>query len=165
MPHKAVERPLARSLRSKASEKRLRATIPSREISLFVACLLAGGVFAAASPWFLTLDNLATIAQASIGLLIISLGMTIVLAVGGIDLTVGATMAIGSFFIGKALASSLPPVVAAALGPLTGLVVGAITALVVVVGVVPPIVATLGLYGVFRAIMYALLGGQWLSGL
>ena len=99
-------------------EPRLRASVPSREISLFVACLVAGGVFSAASPWFLTLDNLATVAQASVGLLIIALGMTIVLAVGGIDLTVGATMAIGSFFVGKALTASLPGALAALLGPL-----------------------------------------------
>ena len=143
----------------------MRTSVPSREISLFVACLVAGGVFSAASPWFLTLDNLATVAQASVGLLIIALGMTIVLAVGGIDLTVGATMAIGSFFVGKALTAALPGALAAVLGPLTGLAVGAVTALVVVVGAVPPIVATLGLYGVFRAVMYALLGGEWLSGL
>jgi len=79
-----------------------------REISLLIACLLAGGIFAAASPWFLTIDNLATVAQSSVGLLIIALGMTIAFAVGGIDLTVGATMAIGSFFIGMRLPSRRP---------------------------------------------------------
>jgi len=137
----------------------------SREASLVVACLVATTVFTLASPWFLTIENLATVAQASVDLLIVSLGMTIVLAVGGIDLTVGVTMAIASFFVGKALMIAVPAPLAAFLGPLVGLFLGAVTALTIVVGSVPPIVATLGLYGVFRATMYALLGGEWLSGL
>lgn len=122
-------------------------------------------VFSLASPWFLTIENLTTVARASVELLIVSLGMTIVLAVGGIDLTVGVTMAIASFFVGRALMVAVPAPLAALLGPLVGLFLGAVTAGVIVLGSVPPIVATLGLYGVFRAAIYALLGGEWLSGL
>ncbi|HLH51474.1 MAG TPA: ABC transporter permease [Roseiarcus sp.] len=132
---------------------------------MVLACLAATIVFSLASPWFLTIENLTTVARASVELLIVSLGMTIVLAVGGIDLTVGVTMAIASFFVGRALMIAVPAPLAALLGPLVGIFLGAVTAGVIVLGSVPPIVATLGLYGVFRATIYALLGGEWLSGL
>jgi ribose/xylose/arabinose/galactoside ABC-type transport system permease subunit len=45
------------------------------------------------------------------------------------------------------------------------MLVGAFTAVVVVLGRIPAIVGTLGLYGVYRTAIFALLGGQWLSGL
>ncbi len=42
---------------------------------------------------------------------------------------------------------------------------GLVAAAIVVLGRVPPIIATLGLFGVWRALIYLLLGGSWLSGL
>jgi AI-2 transport system permease protein len=136
-----------------------------RELGLLAACLVAGVLFTVASPFFLTGDNLATIVRSSIGLLVVALGMTIVLATGGIDIAVGATMALAAFFVGRAVGAAWPPVLAALIGPVAGLAFGAVTAAIVVVGRVPPIIATLGLYGIFRAAMFALLGGEWLSGL
>jgi len=54
---------------------------------------------------------------------------------------------------------------AALAGPLVGGALGLATGAVVVLGGVPAIVGTLGLLGVYRAAIFLVLGGSWLSGL
>jgi ribose/xylose/arabinose/galactoside ABC-type transport system permease subunit len=138
---------------------------PTREVLLLAACLVAGLVFALASPVFLLPANLATVARTSVEFLVVALGMTVVLAVGGIDIAVGAAMGVSAILVGSALAAGWPGPLVAVLGPLGGLLLGLTAAAVVVLGRVPPIIATLGLYGVWRTLVYLLLGGRWLSGL
>jgi ribose/xylose/arabinose/galactoside ABC-type transport system permease subunit len=40
-----------------------------------------------------------------------------------------------------------------------------VSGFMIVVGKVPPIIATLGLFGIYRAAIFLLLGGSWISGL
>ena len=61
-----------------------------REWSLLVACLLAVIVFSVASPHYATSGNAATVLRNSVELLLIGLGMTLLLAMGGIDVSIGA---------------------------------------------------------------------------
>jgi AI-2 transport system permease protein len=144
---------------------RLRDLVGGRELTLLVACFVAGAVFAALSPYFFQIGNLATILRNSVELLLIGLGMSFVLAMGGIDVSVGVAMGIAAIGVGHALLAGVPPILAALVGPLVGLVLGVITGSVIVFGRIPAIVATVGLLGVYRTAVYALLGGSWLSGL
>ncbi len=137
----------------------------TREAALLAACVLTAAVFATASPYFLTAGNLATIARNSVELLMIALGMTLVIATGGIDISVGAAMGVCAIAVGTALDAGWPAAAAAALGPVGGMALGLITAAIVVRGGVPPIIATLGLFGIWRAAVYLLLRGRWISGL
>jgi len=75
----------------------------TREATLLAACLLAGFIFAAASPAFATTENLLTILRNSNELLLVSLGMTLLLAMGGVDVSVGMTMGLGAIAVGEAL--------------------------------------------------------------
>lgn len=135
-----------------------------REITLAIVCLLACAIFSLASPWFATVDNLSTVLRNSVELLLIGLGMTLILAMGGVDVSVGVVMGLAAWGVGQLLGANA--VLAAAIaGPVIGMLVGAFTAVVVVLGRIPAIVGTLGLYGVYRTAIFALLGGQWLSGL
>ncbi|WP_336777601.1 ABC transporter permease [Pantoea sp. USHLN256] len=136
----------------------------SREIALLAIALFASAGFFWFSPWFATLDNLLTILRNSSELLLIALGMTLVIAMGGVDVSVGVVMGVAAWAVGQLLLANSPWLAALA-GPLLGLGLGLITALVVVMGRIPAIVGTLGLFGVWRTGLFALLGGQWLSGL
>ncbi|MBB3307233.1 MULTISPECIES: ABC transporter permease [unclassified Enterobacter] len=136
----------------------------SREIALLAIALLASAGFSWFSPWFATVDNLLTILRNSSELLLIALGMTLVIAMGGVDVSVGVVMGVAAWGVGQLLLLQ-SPWLAAIGGPLLGLLLGLITALVVVMGRIPAIVGTLGLFGVWRTGLFALLGGQWLSGL
>jgi AI-2 transport system permease protein len=140
-------------------------SLSGRELLLTAGCLASGLVFALLSPYFATADNLLTIARNSTELLLVGLGMTLLLGVGGIDVSVGVVMGLAAIAVGRLLQSGAPTGVAALAGPLAGLLLGVVTAVVVVMGRIPAIVATLGLFGVYRAAIFLALGGSWLSGL
>ncbi|WP_173934940.1 ABC transporter permease [Chelativorans sp. Marseille-P2723] len=140
-------------------------TLSSRELTLAAACLVAIIAFSMVSDHFGTATNLTTILRNSVELLLIGLGMTLLLAMGGIDVSVGVAMGLAAIGVGKVLAAGFGALAAALVGPLVGAALGIVTASVVVLGRIPPIVATLGLFGVFRTAIFLWLGGQWLSGL
>ncbi len=136
-----------------------------REWSLLAACAVAIFVLSVASPYFATSGNAATILRNSVELLLVGLGMTLLLAMGGIDVSVGIVMGLAAIGVGRALGADLPVPITALAGPIIGAALGLLTATVVVLGRVPAIVGTLGLLGVYRTAIFVLLGGQWLSGL
>lgn len=97
--------------------------------------------------------------------LLVSLGMALVIGTGGIDLSVGATMAIASAVMAKFVAPAsdggfgaaiFPAIV---LGILAGLAVGIFNGVVVAVAKVQPIVATLSLLVAGRGLALVITGG------
>ena len=139
--------------------------IRTRELVLLLACLLAAVVFSVTSPSFATADNLLTVLRNSNELMLVGLGMTLLLAMGGIDVSVGMVMGLAAIAVGHLLLAGWPPLLAGLAGLLAGGALGFVTASVVVAGGVPAIVGTLGLLGVYRAAIFLVLGGSWLSGL
>lgn len=136
-----------------------------RELTLLLLCLAAGVAFAWLSPAYLAPANLAAVLRNSIELLLVGLGITILLAMGGIDVTVGIVLGLAAIAIGNLLLAGVNPWLAAAAGPVVGLLLGLVTGIVVVFGRMPAIVATIGLLGVYRTAVFLVLGGSWLSGL
>lgn len=103
-------------------------------------------------PHFLALQNLANVLRASAFLIIVSCGQMLVLLVGGLDLSVGAVVALGS--VGSALTmaalaqAGMPTPLVIALGAAVGLGCGVITGLVnglcVAILRISPFMTTLG---------------------
>ena len=137
----------------------------ARELLLFGACILAATVFALAAPSFSTVDNLATVLRNSSELLLVSLAIALLLAMGSIDVSVGMVMGLAAIAAGETLQAGWPPLLVGLAGLATGATLGLVSASVVVLGGVPAIVGTLGLLGVYRAAIFLALGGSWLSGL
>lgn len=146
-------------------QARVRRAAASREGLLIAACVLAATVFTVASPYFASFDNFAVILRNSVELLLIGLGMTLLMAMGGIDISVGMVMGLSAIVVGQLLVHHVGPLAAAVAGPACGALIGIVTAGVVVLGRIPAIVGTLGLLGVYRTAIFAALGGDWLSGL
>ncbi|ODN71822.1 ABC transporter permease [Methylobrevis pamukkalensis] len=136
-----------------------------REATLAAACLVAALVFAAASPVFLTPGNLLTVLRNSTELLLAALGMTLLLAMGAIDVSIGMAMGLAAIVVGQLLMAGIDPALAGIAGPLAGAALGLVAGAVVAFGKIPAIVATLGLLGVYRAGIFLTLGGAWLSGI
>lgn len=139
--------------------------IGPREATLLAVIGVAIVAFATLSPVYLSVNNLNAVIRNSTELLAIALGLTFVMAIGGIDVSIGVAMGIAAIAIGKLLMFGIPSLVAAAAGPVVGVTLGAVTGAVIVYGRIPAIVATIGLLGIFRMVVFALLGGSWLSGL
>lgn len=139
--------------------------IGERELLLGAACIVALLLFSLISPYFLTATNILTVLRNCNELFLIGLGMTVVLGIGGIDVSVGLVMGLAAIAVGRLLQADAGPLLSGLAGPLAGGVIGLVTASVVVLGRIPAIVATLGLFGVYRAAVFLALGGAWLSGL
>ena len=114
-------------------------------IVLFIALSIA-------SPYFLTANNLASVARQTAVFNTMALGMTIIIISGGIDLSVGSILGLSGLVGTMALERgySIP------LGILVGLGVGTLcgfaNGLMVTRLRIPPFVVTLGTLGIFRGL-------------
>ena len=140
-------------------------SLARREITLLLALVGVATVFSAASPFFFSASNLSTILKNSLEPALVGLGMSFVLATGGIDIAVGGVLGIGAIIIGWGVQAGWPVAVIALLGPCLGALLGLVSGGLIVAGRIPPIIATLSLYGVYRTAIFLLLGGSWISGL
>ena len=92
--------------------------------------------------------------------MLLALGMTLVIATGGVDLSVGSVVAVSASVCAQLLVrhTPLPLVIAAAIG--TGLVAGGINAVLIARLGIQPIVATLILMVAGRGIAQQITGGE-----
>lgn len=118
-----------------------------------------------ASPSFLSSDNVANILrQVSINALI-AVGMTYVILSGGIDLSVGAVMALAGTIAAGLLAGGASGWVALPACLSIGLAVGFFNGLCVARASMPPIIVTLATMGICRGLALLYTGGYPISGL
>jgi rhamnose transport system permease protein len=135
----------------------------SRETTLFVVLLLIVGGTALARPQFLNLQNLRDVLLNVSIVSLLTAGMTVVILMRHIDLSVGSTVGVSAYAVGSLYVAvpQMPVVVALAAGVAIGLAAGAINALLVAFGRVPSLVATLSTLYIFRGADYAWVhGGQ-----
>ena len=136
-----------------------------REIALAVAIALLGTLLSVASPYFFTLNNITTLMRASMELDVIAVGMTLVIIMGGIDVSVGGIVAVSAMVAGRAYQAGLGTFLVVPIVFLVGGALGAWNGFLCTVLRIPPIVATLGSTYLFSAIMFLVIGGQWITGL
>jgi len=125
-------------------------------LSTFSGLFLLMLVFAVLSPYFLTVNNLLTVATQTAVIAIIAIGQTFVLITGGIDLAIGSNMALTGMVAGLCMRANLPVPFAIASGLFIGLVSGAVSGLLVAFGKLPPFIATLGTMTVARGVAFTL---------
>ena len=126
-------------------------------IAAFFAVCCA--VFAAASPFFLLPGNLLNVLRQFAPTLIVAVGMTFVITTGGIDLSVGSTVALTNALAAIALAAGLPwpPVALAML--LLGAAVGAVQGWFVAYQQIPSFIVTLAGLSMLRGLALLLTQG------
>ena len=112
-------------------------------------------LFGLRSNSFLTLTSLATLANRIPALAVVSAGMTLVLIIGGIDLSVGSLLGLCGAVLGVALADWRWPLWAGALlCLLIGGVAGALSGSVSVRLRIPSFIVTLGMLEIARGLSY-----------
>ena len=131
-----------------------------REHGVYLALLILVIYNVVATPNFVTVDTIQLLFSQVPPVIIVSLGMALVIGTGGVDLSVGATMAIASAVLAKFVVGVQAPIgVAMAAAVLAGLLVGVFNGLVVAFARVQPIVATLGVLVAGRGIALVITGG------
>jgi ribose transport system permease protein len=130
----------------------------------FFTLILLFIVLAIASPAFLTERNLSTVVRQTAVINIIALGMTLIIITSGIDLSVGAILALSGFLGAKAMESGQPIPVAILVGLATGLGCGLINGLLITSLKINPFIVTLGMLGVIRGTTLTISNGLPASG-
>jgi ribose transport system permease protein len=122
-------------------------------------------VFSFSSPYFLDMYNIMNILVQSSLIAIIAVGQTFVILTGGIDLSVGSTVAFSSVSIGLMLVSGVPIWLAIILGTLVGAGVGLVNGISIAYGKIPAFIVTLGMMSIAKGGALALNSGRPVSGL
>jgi len=136
----------------------------SREMSLFLIIAVAFGVlFALKGEIFFSLRNFEGIVTGMIYDLFMASGMTIVLILWGIDLSVGAILALTSVVTAMLMRAGLNVPLSVCLGLLTSLLGGAVNGLFVAKFKMAPFIVTMAVMSIARGIALVLSSGYFIS--
>lgn len=136
-----------------------RAVLDSARMVVVLALLLV--VFGVSAERFLSLRTFQAVASQIPALLVGAVGMTFVITVGAIDLSVGSVLAFGGAVLGVTLVQGGLPLPVALLACLfTGVVLGAVNALVAITWRLPTFIVTLGMLEVARGGTYLVTKSQ-----
>ncbi len=117
-----------------------------------IALIVLSAIFAARSPVFLSEQNIRGMLADSSLIIVMALGMTFVIAIGGIDLSIATTVTLASVMMGVAHQAgwSLPMIML--VGVATGAVVGSFNGALVGWVKIPDFVVTLGSFSLTSGI-------------
>ncbi len=107
---------------------------------------------------YLSIRNLRIVLSQTVIVAIGSVGMTMIIISGGIDLSVGSSLALTGVVTALGLRAGLAPSAAVLCGVLTGGLIGLLNGLVITRLRVVPFIATLGMLGAARG------AAKWLAG-
>ena len=109
---------------------------------------------------FVTFDNFAIVLQQTAVIGIAALGMTLIIIAGGIDLSVGSIIALGTVVIALLIQRGWSPLLAAIAGVGASAACGAFSGLLITRLRLLPFVVTLGMMGALRGAAKGLAGEQ-----
>ena len=125
----------------------------------FLSLIVLFVALAIASPHFLTGTNLESVVRQTAVINIMSLGMTIIIIAGGIDLSVGAILAMSGVLGAMAMQHGLPVPVGILVGILTGLFWGTVNGFLTTRLRIAPFIVTLGTMGIVRGLALIVTNG------
>jgi ribose transport system permease protein len=119
--------------------------------------IIAFSVLTGSPEKYLSPFNIRVVLSQTVIVAISAIGMTIIVISGGIDLSVGSTIALSSVVTALTVNAGLDPVVAVMAGIMVGAIVGLANGFVITGLRVVPFIATLGMLGVARGV------SKWLA--
>lgn len=133
---------------------------------VYIALLVLFVTLSIASSSFLTVTNLFNILKQNSVYGILAVGMTFVIVTGGIDLSVGAIVAMAACFAASLAqdGTSTPILVAILVGLLIGVACGAFSGFFIAFANIPAFIATLATCTMARGIVYVFTDGRPVTG-
>jgi ribose transport system permease protein len=139
---------------------RLRRALRGRQEIFVLALLLGLGAFLSLyTQAFLSPGNLANIARGFSWIAVVAFGQSLVMIIDGIDLSVGAVMALSGLVAAASMQAGWPAALALFMGLLAGALVGWTNGMLVGRTRLPPFVVTLGTMSMVRGLMVGVTGG------
>lgn len=117
------------------------------------------------NPGFISPNNLLNLLRQVSTNALIAFGMTFVIITGGIDLSVGSTLALSSALMAGAIASGLDPILAMVLSLFAGTAFGAVNGLLITKGKMAPFIATLATMTIYRGLTLVYTNGNPITGI
>jgi ribose transport system permease protein len=126
-------------------------------IGLLAICM----ILTIMTPSFLTQTNIFNVLRQVSMNLYVACGMTMVIILGGIDLSVGSIIALSGVITGGLISFSHFPLITAVIcGLIAGVVIGVINGVIISRTTIPPFIVTLATMNIARGIAYVYTGGQ-----
>lgn len=124
-------------------------------LGLFLVLLALIAFFSLKSQYFWSSDTFVTIANEIPGLAVMAVGMTFVLIIAGIDLSVGSVLALSAAVSAVAILQwSWSPVLAGLFALVVGLLCGTVNGAISVIWKIPSFIVSLGLLEAIRGSAY-----------
>ena len=117
------------------------------------------------NPSFMSPTNLLNLLRQVSTNALIAFGMTFVIITGGIDLSVGSTLALSSVLMAGMIASGLNPVLAMGMGLVLGAFLGACNGVMITKGKMAPFIATLATMTIYRGLTLVYTDGNPITGI
>ena len=154
------------TVRKDAKDSGIRKALRSREMSLGIVILVViAGLSFLKPEAFISLKNFEAISNGMIYDLLLAAGLTIVLILWGIDLSVGSVMALTGVITALLLRGGVPIPLAVLLGLATSMACGTINGYLVARFKIAPFIVTLAMMAMARGLATVLTSGYYLSGL
>ena len=134
------------------------------EIRMLGLALMLGAALSILSPHFLTSNNLWNVLDQSVVVGIVAIGMTFVILIGGIDLSVGSVAGLTGVILGRCL-ERFPIPVAIVLAVFSGAAIGLFSGLLIARFGLPAFVVTLGIMAIGRSLAYIFSGATAIADL
>ena len=163
LPIAAAEERAEGEGRGEAKSSPMRRMLGRREPALLLVILAIVAATGVRSPDFLSLDGARGLAAGWAPLALASLGETVVIASGAIDISIGPMLAIAATAAGRYAEAGGGAAGGAAIAALLGAGLAALNALLSRAGRVPPILTTLGTLWIFQGAFLRWTGGEWLT--
>lgn len=139
-----------------STERLARALRLVRRLLLPILLVVEFTIFTALSPYFLTAQNLLNIVTNASDLALIAAGLTLVVLLGGIDVSTGFAVGLISWLAGTMMNSLAPPIFVLIAAIVAGTLLGLLNGTLLAKLSIPSIVATLGTSAIFQTLLFAL---------
>lgn len=156
---------MSENILKKNMHKNLTKNMNVKEIGLLVFMIIAMIYIQMKNPQFLTGTNITDLLKNTSLLGMLSVGMMLVMLTGGIDLSIGAVLALSGMSAARfvSIYPDLPVFFSLLLGMMIGIVTGLILGLLVSKGRINPTIASLGMMNVHRGLTYVVGNNAWIS--
>lgn len=134
-------------------------------MGLWIAFAVLFVVLSFANPYFFTWDNMMTVLRQASYVAVVACGMTFVIAMGGIDLSVGAVMAIAGIIVGSLMVNGVNIYLAILISMIAGAVIGACSGVLVAQLGIPDFIVTMAMMSIIRGAVQVITRGIPIYGL
>ncbi len=120
--------------------------------------------FSLSSPSFLTVKNITNILRQISIIGICTVGATMIILSGGIDLSIGSILALTGVIMAKMITSGVPIFLSAIVTIIVGILLGFFNSLLINELKIPPLIATLGTITIYRGLAFIITKGTAIFG-